>query len=211
MAKVMTQQDSGIRPRRLITAQEADAAHQMLRVVSFAETVRVVPPSEESGVDLPTFRRAITGLARLGVAEHISRIAVSSTSAADIERFATAILSAIEECPLPQMEWDPLSDILADRLPELVGVSATSLARYRSGERSTPDPVAGRLHVLTHIVADLSGSYNDFGVRRWFGRPRQALQGRAPEVILTGRWSPDAPDVLAVRNLAASLLGSALG
>jgi hypothetical protein len=108
-------------------------------------------------------------------------------------------------------EWGPLGEVLADDLAALVGVSASSLARYRTGERATPDEVAARLHVLTLIVSDLSGSYNDFGIRRWFKRSRQALGGRAPGEILSGDWDPQSEDVVAVRQLASSLLGASIG
>ena len=121
------------------------------------------------------------------------------------------MLSAIDDSPIPQAEWGPLSEFLGEELPALLGISASSLTRYRSGERTTPDVVAARLHVIAQVVSDLTGSYNDFGVRRWFGRPRQALDGCAPNSILSGDWAPDDPDVARVRALAQALLGAAVG
>jgi hypothetical protein len=61
------------------------------------------------------------------------------------------------------------------------------------------------------VVASLNGSYNDMGVRRWFHRPRTALNGKAPSDILAGAWSSDDADVVSVRALADSLLGAAAG
>jgi hypothetical protein len=85
--------------------------------------------------------------------------------------------------------------------------------RTRSGEvdTGTPQDVAERLHWLALIVGDLLGSYNDYGIRRWFERKRTALGGRSPREVLelVGDWSPDDPKVAKVRDLAASL--AALG
>jgi hypothetical protein len=39
--------------------------------------------------------------------------------------------------------------------------------------------VAERLHWLAMVVADLAGSYNALGIRRWFERPRALLGGAA--------------------------------
>jgi hypothetical protein len=68
--------------------------------------------------------------------------------------------------------------------------------------------VAARLHFLASVVGDLAGAYNDFGIRRWFERPRTALEGRAPAALLSGPWSPDDVEPQRVRELAASLVAS---
>ena len=195
----------------LLTGEEAMATHLILRVVAFAETMRIIPRTEEPGTDLEMFDEAVRGLARLGVAQHINRISGRDRSAQQLARVATAVLSAIDDSPIPQAEWGPLSEFLGEELPALLGISASSLTRYRSGERTTPDAVAARLHVIAQVVSDLTGSYNDFGVRRWFGRTRQALDGRAPNSILSGAWAPDDADVARVRALAQALLGAAVG
>lgn len=155
---------------------EAHAAHQMLRVVAFAETIRAIPRLDDAGTDFETFENALRGLARFGVAQQFSR-ATLSRSALELDRVATAVLDAVDDSPMPAAEWDPVGEVLGDDLAALVGVSASSLARYRNGERTTPDEVAARLHALALIISDLSGSYNDFGVRRWFKRSRVALGG----------------------------------
>jgi uncharacterized protein (DUF2384 family) len=117
-------------------------------------------------------------------------------------------LTSLETSPLPQLEWTPMSALLGDELlSSLVAVSPTSLHRYRSGERPTPDRVAARLHFVALVVADLAGSYNDFGVRRWFERPRVALGDKTPKSILTDDWSPEDEAVVPVRELARALLG----
>jgi hypothetical protein len=58
------------------------------------------------------------------------------------------------------------------------------------------------------VISDLSGAYNDFGIRRWFDRARSGLDGLAPREILTNAWDPDEPGPRRVRGLARALLGS---
>jgi hypothetical protein len=119
------------------------------------------------------------------------------------------LLDALEQSPVPETEWSTLDPLFgAERLAELLGISAVSLRRYASGARGTPDDVAARLHFVALVVGDLAGSYNDIGVRRWFERKRSQLGGKAPEQLLRGRWDPDAAGPRAVRALAASLLGT---
>jgi hypothetical protein len=59
------------------------------------------------------------------------------------------------------------------------------------------------------VVSDLAGSYNDFGMRRWFERPRTQLGGKSPRALLGARWAPDDKAALQVRALAATLSGAA--
>lgn len=125
------------------------------------------------------------------------------------EGFVLDLLDALEESPLPRTEWVGLERVLgADMLADLVGVSPSSLRRYAAGTRDTPDDVAARLHFLALVVGDLSGSYNDFGVRRWFRRRRSQLGGQAPADLLQGAWDPQEEGPDKVRKLAAALLGA---
>lgn len=105
---------------------------------------------------------------------------------------------------------EPFFDDRPELLAELLGISLSSLRRYASGTRHTPDDVAARLHFLASVAADLLGTYDARGVRRWFARPRSALGDRAPKDLLRGAWSPDDEGPRAVRALARSLVaGSA--
>lgn len=156
------------------------------------------------------FQDALLGLARFGIAQRFA-YATTTRSASDLGDIATAVLDAVEESPMPKAEWGPLGDLLSEDPAALVGVSTSSVGRCRSGERATPDEVAARLHTLALIVSDLSGSYNDFGIRRWFKRSRRALGGRARADIFHGDWDPESDDVIAVRDLASSLLGASIG
>ena len=114
----------------------------------------------------------------------------------------------LEMSPQPAVEWAPVVDTLGeDLLAELVGVSVSSVRRYASGARATPQDIAERLHFLALLIADLAGSYNDFGIRRWLKRPRTALGGRSPASLL-GQFDPEGKDAAAVATLAGSLVGA---
>ena len=93
-------------------------------------------------------------------------------------------------------------------LVESLGIAASSMRRYASGERATPDEVGARLHWLAMVVADLAGAYNDLGIRRWFARPRSQLEGRSPRQTLGVAWKPEAAAAARVRALAAALAGA---
>ena len=190
-------------------SRAAHALELMSSVVAYAETIRLIPPGEGGDI-AEAFKGALAGLTRLDIGRRMGSLRAPATHE-DFERTAEAILSALEDSPLPEAEWAPMNEILSDELTGLLGISSSSLARYRSGERATPDRVAARLHFIAMVVSDLAGSYNEFGIRRWFRRPRTALGGRAPGEILAGNWSPDTEDVIRVRELARSLLGTAAG
>ena len=95
-----------------------------------------------------------------------------------------------------------------DLLTRLLGISQSSARRYISGGRSTPDRIADLLHFLAFVVGDLAGAYNDIGVRRWFDRPRERLEGRTPAQALGDEWSPGDEAPRRVRALARALASS---
>jgi hypothetical protein len=128
---------------------------------------------------------------------------------ARIIRLLNEANAALEDSPLPDQEWAPLRHTLGDELlARLCRISEVSLRRYASGARPTPDIVAQRLHTLALIIADLRGAYNDYGIRRWFQRPRVQLGGKTPETFPSAEWTPDEPEVGALRDLARALTGS---
>ena len=102
-----------------------------------------------------------------------------------------------------------MREIFGDEaLAELLAISLSSLKRYAGEERATPSKIAERLHWVAMVVADLAGSYNEFGIRRWFERSRSQLEGRSPRKVLGAQWSPGDPAARRVRSLAASLVGA---
>jgi hypothetical protein len=126
-----------------------------------------------------------------------------------LEQYLDQLTEALEASPVPQLEWKRLSRVLGiEILDRLLGVSAASIRRYTRTTRATPDEVAARLHWLALIVGDLSGAYNEIGIRQWFDRKRVQLGGRAPARLLAGRWNPYDPGPQRVRNLAHALVDS---
>lgn len=146
----------------------------------------------------------LSGIGR-DVAAAISR---PHPSAEQFERALHRVFDELEQSPVPKTEWHSVVDRLGPELvTKLVGISPASLRRYASGARATPDAVAERLHFLALVIADLAGSYNDFGIRRWFERPRPQLDMRSPAQLLRGEWHADNEAPRRVRELAHALTG----
>jgi len=144
------------------------------------------------------------GIAR-GPALHFDN--VEPPSEAEAESLLRLVIAALDSSPAPKFEWPAVSRVIdAEQLAPLLNVSVSSLKRYASGERDTPDDVAARLHHVALIVGDLAGAYNEVGVRRWFERKRTTLNGRAPAALLAGDWNPDDASPQKVRELARSLV-----
>ena len=117
------------------------------------------------------------------------------------------IIAALDASPAPDYEWKGLSRVFPpEDLADLLNVSVSSLKRYQSGERDTPDHIAARLHFLALVVGDLAGSYNHTGIRRWFQRKRTLLDGRSPAALLAREWDPDDEGPARVRELAHGLV-----
>jgi transcriptional regulator with XRE-family HTH domain len=143
------------------------------------------------------------GIAR-GPALRFDNVEVPSVEEA--EALLRLVIAALEASPVAKHEWPALSRVLEpEQLASLLGISMSSLRRYASGERDTPDAIAARLHHLALIVGDLAGAYNEVGIRRWFDRKRAPLDGRTPAALLAGDWNPDDPGPQKVRALARSL------
>jgi len=120
------------------------------------------------------------------------------------------LFDALGENPAPQQESRALLRIFdADQLAELLVISPTSMQRYARGDRQPPEAVVERVHWLALVVGYLTGTYNRYGVRRWFERPRQALGGVSPKQALLNHpeWTPDSEGARRVEELAKSLIG----
>jgi hypothetical protein len=134
---------------------------------------------------------------------------VLTDSSPGLERALERLNAALEESPAPEFEWNRLTELLGpELLSRLLGISGSSIRRYKAAARTTPDDVADRLHFLSLIAGDLSGAYNEIGIRQWFDRKRAQLGGRTPLDLLKGRWKPDEPGPRQVQNLARSLIAS---
>lgn len=135
-----------------------------------------------------------------------SWIRESTEQITGIRRLLERLLADAEASPRPAGEWQPvLSTLGEDLVARLVGASPSSIRRYGSGSRDTPQAIAERLHFIALVLAELAGSYNDYGMRRWFTRPRSALDGRSPADLMGKDFDPDGPDGERIRQLAESL------
>ena len=152
-----------------------------------------------------------TGMAEAGIGRsflaELHRLPCSD--AARLSALLEKINEALEQSPAPAHEWRALQGVLGvELLTRLLGISESSARRYMSGNRSTPDAIAARLHFLAFVVGDLAGAYNDIGVRRWFDRPRERLDGNTPAQSLGDEWSPRDHEPRRVRELARELASS---
>lgn len=128
-----------------------------------------------------------------------------------VGRIVERVMHALEESPAPRYEWQRMTSLFQpeqEDLAALLGISVSSLRRYSSEDRQTPDDVADRLHFLALLTGDLAGAYNDIGVRNWFGRKRELLDGKAPKDLLRGDWRPGDPGPERVRALGRSLVAA---
>ena len=173
-----------------------------------AEAMGLVEPGAVVRIDVSSVRHLANRVRRAGIAAGAAEALnnVAAPTAADVTALLEMMVAALEASPVPKFEWAGLARVFdADALASLLNISASSLKRYASGERATPDPIAARLHFVALVVGDLAGSYNDIGIRRWFHRKRTRLDSRSPAAILTGDWDPDEDGPSRVRALARSL------
>jgi len=174
-----------------------------MEAMGLLEGARAVTTLDRATLNLALSRLAAAGIGRGAV------VSVGEKALADPTRLRGLVDDLnhqLEQSPVPHAEWRAMAGVLgADLLGRLVGVSASSLRRYSHGDRATPDDVAGRLHVIAMVVADLAGSYNEYGIRRWFERRRTALGGATPAAVLDGAWDADGPAAQRVRALAGAL------
>ncbi len=187
-------------------------AHSAVAVLLRAEAMGLLPATETIDLlDMPRFRRLATGIAQAGIGNGLLAELAASSSPVPHQLLTTLerLNEALEESPTPACEWQGVGRVLgSDALARLLGISASSARRYLSGNRATPDDVAARLHFVALVVGDLAGAYNEFGIRRWFERPRKLLDNCSPAQLLGGAWLPEAPGPQRVRRLAAALLSS---
>src|SRR5919197_3966325 len=175
-----------------------------------AEAMGLMDPEGSLRDEASSLKQLAARVRRAGIAaaaaERLDGIDLNNVEAPDAAEIASLlemVITALEASPVPKFEWAGLGRIFGpEELASLINVSVSSLKRYVSGERETPDGVAARLHFVAFVVGDLAGSYNDIGVRRWFQRKRTRLDGRAPVALLKGSWDPDDDAPKLVRQLA---------
>src|SRR5436190_1130209 len=185
------QKRSNISPNAVLTTPaRADVRRLVFEAARRAEAMGLIEPAAAPRDETTALRLLASRVRRAGiaaaVAERLDASGVNNVEVpdpAEIVPLLETMIAALEASPVPKFEWTGLGRIFAsDNLAALIHVSLSSLKRYVSGARETPDDVAARLHFLALVVGDLAGSYNDVGIRRWFQRPRTRLAGRAPAV-----------------------------
>ena len=190
---------------------DPEIARLGVSVVMRADAMGLLTARAIHRLDLAEWERVVRDVVRGGVGKGILAGHSGSTAPESNRLRATLrrVNEALDASPVPASEWPAVQRVLgADLLARLLGVSAVSVRRYSSGARRIPDDVAARLHALALMVGDLTGAYNDAGIRRWFTRPRSALGNRAPVEVLTSGWQPDDPEPRRVRSLANALTAS---
>ncbi|MDX6257844.1 MAG: hypothetical protein QOJ11_4178 [Frankiales bacterium] len=188
-------------------ASDVRAAWAAAHLVARAQYVGALP-SLPAGQELgrPLLEAVLSGLAAHGVARDACLALRSARTGEEFRLLLEAANEQLEQSPIPAGTWPALCRALGEELlAGLVDVSAASLRRYSQGARTTPQLVAQRLHYLALLVADLSGAYNDYGVRRWFTRQRQQLGGLAPCELLAHGFDADGKPAQRVRELVDSL------
>ena len=156
-------------------------------------------------IDRGTVGAVIARAADHGIAEEL---AARPDAAAPNDETIGDLLDVLRQSPRPANEIRALGVILGSAVVgTMIGVSNASLRRYAGESRETPDAVAQRLHFLTLVVAILRGSYNEFGIRRWFERPHPMLVGEAPAAHLPKSFDPDDSEAQDVLRAASTLLG----
>lgn len=158
----------------------------------------------------------VRGIARSALSEGVAQEAALAILAGGADKgrvrwqgLIEALEGALEASPMPEREFARLLRTYGhEALGGLLGISPASLRRYAAGQRTVPDTVAARVHFLALRTADLAGSYNELGMRRWWERPRSALGGRSPRAALGDGWDADGPAAREVADLARALAGA---
>jgi hypothetical protein len=187
-------------------------AFQAVTALGRADAMGLLPADERIGIlDLPSFQKVVRHIHRAGIARNI-RLDLGddlANSGPGLERNLEHLNTALEESPVPEFEWNRLTEVLSlELLSRLLGISASSVRRYKAAARTTPDGVAAKLHFLSLIVGDLSGAYNEIGIRQWFERKRAQLDGGTPLDRLKANWKPDQAGPRLVQDLARALTAS---
>jgi hypothetical protein len=188
-----------------------EVARKAVSALARAEAMGILREGPVLPLEPVAFRKAARRIGEAGVGRGVvaSLGKIEGRDPEEIAALLAQLEQALEESPLPEREWPALEALFGlEELSRLVGASPSSVRRYRSGARTAPDDVAARLHFVAMVVADLAGSYNAVGVRRWFHRARSQLAGKAPVDLLSGEWKPEDRGPARVRELARALLAS---
>jgi uncharacterized protein (DUF2384 family) len=111
---------------------------------------------------------ALTGVAQ-AFEDHASGPAIwASSSPADLLEWLSSSVSATRE-----------------ELAEWLGVSARTLARWKSQEAQPAEPELHRLRLLVRLASQLAYSYTRTGISQWLVRPMALIGGRRAVDVLS--------------------------
>jgi hypothetical protein len=169
-----------------------------------AEIMGVFQRPDGARIDRAMVGNVINAAAKAGLAEEV---AARADSVQPSDTTIVALLRALEYSPRPSDEINYLSGVVGfEQLSALVGASESSLRRYTAETRDVPDSIAARIHFVAILVAILRGSFNEFGIRRWFHRPHPDLAEHSPAQFLTGNWDPSDDRPQSTAEFATRLL-----
>jgi len=199
-----------------IASVDAPLTRQALLGRAFALVLRAVAVgllpdrARIDRLDIDLLREIARAAAAAGVGKDAAlELLQGEATPAQLAQLIARLDDALVQSPLPDRELRELRRTFElEQLATLLGTSQVSVRRYLAGSREVPDTIAARAHWLALVVADLAGSYNEIGIRRWFERPRAQLDGRSPRQALDEDWRPEDSGPQRVRDLAAALVGS---
>jgi len=199
-----------------IASVDAPLTRQALLGRAFALVLRAVAVgllpdrARIDRLDIDLLREIARAAAAAGVGKDAAlELLQGEATPAQLAQLIARLDDALVQSPLPDRELRELRRTFElEQLATLLGTSQVSVRRYLAGSREVPDTIAARAHWLALVVADLAGSYNEIGIRRWFERPRAQLDGRSPRQALDEDWRPEDSGAQRVRDLAAALVGS---
>ena len=162
------------------------------RLLGLAEAMGLLPPGDPIyRLDAQAMRGPVEELVRRGIGRHASLQLAATDEPERLAELLDELYGELEASPVPAAESARLTAVFGlDLLAKLTGASTSSLRRYAAAERVAPDGVAARLHHLARINAHLAGGYNDFGIRRWYARPRVQLDGHPPPICSRAPGTP---------------------
>lgn len=135
----------------------------------WAQQMRLMPASSFKAVDGPTIEMLLDALVDYGLPElFLYRFQLRARTRLSA-LFWSEVRGAILRAPLPGLlAWVPLRELFDDAaLVPITGVRPTSLWRYVSGRRATPEPTLLQLHELNVLLCDLSLQLPETAARQW--------------------------------------------
>src|SRR5919201_1549549 len=133
--------------RRPAVSRTPSVPRLLFEAVRRAEAMGLIEPGAVTRGDADAVRHLAARVRRAGIAasaaDHLNNVAAPTPE--EVTGVLEMMIAALEASPVPKFEWGGLARVFpADELGALLNVSASSLKRYQSEERATPEAVAAR-------------------------------------------------------------------